>query len=150
MGNYENFRDSLICEKNDHIDNAAQNVIVSVLNKKEEDTANDVKQLVKTLLPNGMAFPDGIDMQAVSGKAKAAIEALGIKDRAWDMGHIAEVETAVENMLDGMGIPVCHPFFTEDDDIDEDDENYDEDNDGILCCLSCDRCDKCPEKNERP
>lgn len=149
MSNYENFRDSLICEKNDRIDNAAQNVIVSVLRQKEEYIMNDVRQLVTTLLPNGASFPDGIDMQAVTDRAKAAVETLGIHDGTWDMGHIAEVETAVESTLDDMGVTVCHPFFTEDDDIDEDDENYDEDNDGILCCLSCDRCDKCPERNKR-
>lgn len=146
MSKYEQFRDSLICEKNDRIDNAAHNVITVIIDGNGEDPADAVKQLVTALLPNNVELAASVDIQTVIDKAETVIKKLGIENTEWNMEYIAEVTAAVEGMLDNAGITVCHPFFIEDEDIDEDDENYDEDNDGILCCLSCDRCDGCPEK----
>lgn len=149
MNRYEEFRDSLICEKNDRIDNAAHNVITVILDGKERDPADAVKELVTALLPTNAALADSVDMQAVVDRTKYVIKKQDIESAEWNMKHIAEVTAAVEGILDDMGIIACHPFFIQDEDIDEDDDNYDEDNDGVLCCLSCDRCKACPERNTK-
>lgn len=153
MGQYEKLRDSLICEKNDNIDNAAHSVIEAIACHPEDSHEEAVKELVTALLPEGFdASSLPVDMADVTARAEDVVARLDVTAQdgsvEWDMNKIAEVTTAVESMMDDAGITVCHPFFTEDED-DEDDENYDEDNDGILCCLSCDRCDGCP-KEEKP
>lgn len=150
METYEGFRDSLICEKNDRIDNAAHDVIAVIVDGKGEGLAGAVKELVMALLPSNVTLADSVDMQAVVDRVEDVVKKLDIEDTEWNMEYIAGVTEAVESMLDNAGIAVCHPFFMEDEDIDEDDENYDEDNDGVLCCLSCDRCEACPERNAKP
>lgn len=148
---YETLRDRLICGRNDEIDNAAFGLICAVAAGRDETAKlKAAEDLVKAVAPEAEA----------AQHAKETLEALepGIKGFSlekdengvviWDMRFIGQVTEAMESELDNRGMHVCHPFFTSDEDEGHDDKNYDEDNDGILCCLSCDRCPGCTEKQE--
>lgn len=148
MTDYERLRDTLICEKNDTIDNAAHDVIIAFLNDEDDQEKQDtVAALCGALLPKG-EYPNGIrgtvDMDVVLSAISEKMSKMDIQgpdgEVDWDMEHIAEVTGTVEIILNEKGIHICHPFFTHDE---EDDEHFDEENGGTLCCLSRDRCPYC-------
>lgn len=144
--NYEELRDSLICDKNDSIDNASYCLGCAVATGKPAAYKEDaVKSLAKALLPDGVELPDTFDTAKALEKVEAKVNGLDIEkgenDPAWDIAWIEEITEMMEGLLDEAGIPVCHPFFTDDDES----EDYDEDNDGVLCCRSCEKCDNCPK-----
>lgn len=151
MTDYEKQRDSLICEKNDAIDNAAHDVIIAFLNDKDDQEKQDaVTTLCGALLPKG-EYPNGIrgavDMNTVLSAIEETMSKMDIQEPDgevdWNMEHIAEVTETIEIVLNEKGIHICHPFFAQDE---EDNEHYDEKNGGVLCCYSCDRCAYCSEK----
>ena len=166
MKNYERFRDNLICSNNDDIDNSAYGVICTVVAEADEAAQIEVtKTLLEALMPegkevpimtdeeNGMPMENTIDVKTLAARLWDVVTDMHIsKDEdgepEWDMEQINEVTEAVEKELDSKNIGVCHPFFVTDDDVDEDDPNFDEDNDGILCCLSSDKCPYCPYENK--
>lgn len=168
MNKYEKLRDSLICGKNDSIDNSAFAVINAVVTGADDaEITEAVKELGEALMPNGQELPvapetedielveGAISLKEVTEAMKRIISKWGIpkpeegEDVEWDMQYIADVSDIMQSELDKKNIPNCHPFFCANEDVAEDDENYDEDNDGILCCLSCNRCTNCPEKSEK-
>lgn len=161
MSNYEKIRDSLICEKNDSIDNAAHEVINAIVKEADdEEIMEAVKDLAEALMPegqelpvitdedNGQAMENTIDLNELTVIMKRIISKWGIpkpaenEDVEWDMYFIGDVTDIMESELDKKCIGICHPFFCNDEDA-EDDEHYDEDNDGVLCFLSSDKCAGC-------
>lgn len=155
MTDYEIKKDDLIVKKNDRIDNAAYALMCAVVSGKDTDNRmTAVKDLADVLMPAGIKLEDTVNIADILAAVENKVESLDIpkpkygNDIEWDMTTIAEVICTAEMALDKQNIPICHPFFEQDDDIDENDENYDEDNDGILCCLACDRCKYCPEFKE--
>lgn len=166
MKDYERFRDSLICSKNDDIDNAAFDVINRIAkDESRESQLEAVKGVLEALMPSGKEVvfettkdknppvPNAVNANDLLENLKAVVAKMDIEtdddgEVEWEMEQIAEVTMAVEGVLSGKDIGVCHPFFMTDEDVDEGDENFDEDNDGILCCLSSDRCPYCPHNVE--
>ena len=153
MGKYETLRDSLICEKNDSIDNAAHNVICVVAGQADVQKKTEaVTALLNALMPNSAALPENtIDVNKLLETLEQRISSFTLvksgDDVDWNMEQIAAVTEIVEWALEDKKVSVCHPYFSEDDG--NKNENYDEDNDGVLCCLACDRCDYCPERKTR-
>ena len=150
MTRYEKLRDSLICEKNGEINNTAYAVICALANKNngytQEEKIELTEDLVTALLPNDISLSeDMVDVNEILIKLKSLISAFNINGSIeWNMNQIAEVTQAVESMLAEKTIDICHPFFMQDN-INKKDKNYDEENDGVLCCMSCDKCSYCPE-----
>lgn len=150
---YEELRDSLICSKNDEIDNASHDIICVIANEKEEQEKLDaVTALMNALMPEGVALPENaVDVKKLLKELESKVLSLNLvledddETIAWDMNYIADITQIVETAMDDAGIGTCHPFFTEDD---EENENWDDDNDGVLCCLSCDKCDHCSRSTE--
>lgn len=154
MGKYETLRDSLICEKNDSIDNAAHDVICAVVNKKYiQEKTDAVNTLLNVLMPNSTVLLENtVDVNELLTTLESQISAFTVvksgDDVDWNMDQIAAVTEIVEGALDKKNVTICHPYFSDDEDNKEN-ENYDEDNGGILCCLSYHRCNYCPERKTR-
>lgn len=165
MTKYEQLRDSLICGRNDEIDNAAFAVVNSVA-KGEDDpvVAAYVAALIVALVPEGTEVnidgknrdEAGLNLDILMKELKDLVASHGIKkpedgsDADWDMEVIGDITMHLEAAFSEKGLPLCHPFFDQDEDISSEDPDYDEENDGILCCLSCDRCGWCPKPDKNP
>lgn len=156
MNKYEELRDGLICDRNDEIDNASYALLCSVAGEVSAEKQNDdLKVLVGVLMPKDYQPEKRANLFAIMQRVKDTVADYEIKKNGdgeieWNMEFIAGVTEVVEAELDKAKIGTCHPFFMEDDEIDEDDPLYDEDNDGILCCLSYDRCSWCKECDKKP
>lgn len=169
MKDYVALRDRLICGKNDEIDNAAFKVVSAVVMGKEEaELMSAVTELMAAMIPsdgristitkkNGTeGSHDLLDIKEISEAMRHIISEFGIpeleegEEPEWDMMFIEDIVETMESEFCKKNMGYCHPFFTFDEDTDESTENYDEENGGVLCCLSCDRCEWCKEPENMP
>lgn len=156
MTDYEALRDSLICSKNNAIDNTAHDIIcVMVNNRSEQEKKDAVVRLCEALSPDGTPFDkieSAIDVDVLLLKLEQCISTFYVPksgdDVDWNMEYIAQVTGIVENMFGENNLCVCHPFFTNDEDLPFED-HYDQENGGVLCCYSCDRCPECRINTEK-
>lgn len=167
MKDYERLRDSLICSRNDEIDNTAHDLICSIVsNKSEGEQTAALIELIGALMVEGdtaTVIPDDeVDPNATTYDATKTLNA--VKDLVagfdippvrdpeddieWNMEWIALVTELVSGEFDRNSIPICHPYFVNGEDIGPETKHYDAENDGVLCCLSKDRCSWCRKTTE--
>lgn len=137
--------DDLLCKSGDAIDNAAYGILNACYLKQE---SKELAALVEDLL-RALSCRPGAKMKAVSdaiidSASKIAEEYAESADTDedgnldWDMHYIGELSTAAKSILSGKDLAFCHPWVTNGDDENDDDECE------RICYATAERCTHCP------